>query len=211
MRNLALLIVLMGMSACVVKPEGVSEEQYQKQYDELFTLPERVATLEGNSQQLSSDLWAMRADQERMSTGIKDELVALGAKFEKVVDGATEITMQQEILFASGSVKINKDGMKMLRHVAKGLCKLPEGTRIRVVGHTDNVQPSKKLSKRFPDNLELSAARALAVARVLVQSERLDPDQIFVEGHGEFMPVASNTTNAGRAKNRRINIYYQDS
>ena len=76
---------------------------------------------------------------------------------------------------------------------------------IRIEGHTDNIQISGALTQTFPTNWELSAARAINVARYL-QKQGLDPATLSAAAFGEFKPVADNETKEGRAKNRRIEI-----
>jgi chemotaxis protein MotB len=75
-----------------------------------------------------------------------------------------------------------------------------------VEGHTDN-QPISTLA--YPTNWELSGARAMSVVRFLLeQSTALSPANYVGIGHGEFQPVATNATRAGRAKNRRVEILF---
>jgi len=76
---------------------------------------------------------------------------------------------------------------------------------IRIEGHTDDVQIAGLLAKRYPTNWELSAARAINVARHL-QDQGIDPGQLSAVAYGEWKPVATNDTAEGKAKNRRIEI-----
>jgi len=76
---------------------------------------------------------------------------------------------------------------------------------IRIEGHTDNVQISSSLTGRYPTNWELSAARAVNVTRYL-QQQGIDPGVLSAVAYGEFHPVAGNDTEAGKARNRRIEI-----
>ena len=76
---------------------------------------------------------------------------------------------------------------------------------IRVEGHTDNLKIHGALAQKYPTNWELSAARAVNVARYL-QKQGIDPDILSATAFGEHKPVASNDTKEGRAKNRRIEI-----
>lgn len=206
MRNLMLVMVLLGVSACAAK----SPQAGQGTPDKVVILSEKVTLLENSNLQLANDIVAIREENDMLRAELKKELEALGAKLEKPDSGDTHITLQPEILFASGSIRINRPGRKVLHKIAGALLRLPKGTRVRVAGHTDNVVPGRNLRHLFPNNLELSVARALAVARFLVKEEGLDPDLILVEGHGASSPVASNSTSAGRAKNRRISIFYPE-
>jgi chemotaxis protein MotB len=71
-----------------------------------------------------------------------------------------------------------------------------------VQGHTDNVPIH---SERYPTNWELAGARASRVVRLL-EENGVDPGRLWAVSHGEYAPVAPNDSNAGRAKNRRIEI-----
>jgi len=77
--------------------------------------------------------------------------------------------------------------------------------RIEVEGYTDNVPIGGHLEHRFPTNWELSAARAVEVVRYL-QKKGIDPSRLTAAGHGEYQPVGSNATPAGRQANRRTDI-----
>ncbi|HEX9023817.1 MAG TPA: OmpA family protein, partial [Geobacteraceae bacterium] len=70
---------------------------------------------------------------------------------------------------------------------------------------TDNVQISGSLSRKYPTNWELSAARAINVTRYL-QQQGIDPALLSAVAYGEYRPVAGNDTEEGKAKNRRIEI-----
>ena len=110
--------------------------------------------------------------------------------------------MKDKILFSSGSVKINPEGVAALKKVAEAL-KDVEGKIIRVEGHTDNVPTDPK--GPFPSNWELSTTRALAVVKLL-QDSGLTGERLSAVGYGEFHPIATNKSVAGRSLNRRIEI-----
>ncbi|HAE87681.1 TPA: hypothetical protein DCG86_06630 [Candidatus Marinimicrobia bacterium] len=80
---------------------------------------------------------------------------------------------------------------------------------IRIEGHTDNVPLGPNV--RFRDNWELSAARAQSVMRILHQETEIPEEHFAVAGFGEFRPVASNETESGRNRNRRVEIYIDAS
>jgi len=129
-------------------------------------------------------------------------------KVAKAID-AVKVTMPQAILFASGSTRINPAGRHVLARMAEGLRSTPEGGLIRIVGHSDARPVSAALRSHFTDNWELSAARAAAVARVLIWGENISENVIRVEGRAAVEPVADDTNATGRAKNRRIEIFVE--
>jgi chemotaxis protein MotB len=115
------------------------------------------------------------------------------------------MTMVDKIIFPSGSAEISKAGKKVLDKVVSILKDIKD-KRIQVEGHTDNVRIVSELKNRYPTNWELSTARATEVVRYLQEHGGLDPSLLSATGYGEHKPVASNDTEEGRHKNRRIEI-----
>lgn len=119
-----------------------------------------------------------------------------------VEKGVVYISISDKLLFSSGSDKINENAKAVLGKVAKVVNDKPE-IDIMVEGHTDN-QPIS--SARFADNWALSTARATSVTRVLQEDFKVDPKRMTAAGRSYFVPLASNDTAEGRAKNRRTRI-----
>ena len=112
------------------------------------------------------------------------------------------LTMKGSILFSPGSATLNEDCKPVLDKVANILERYARG-EIEINGHTDNVPMN---SAQFPSNEELSDARALSVFYYLVETSSLNPSLLKHSGFGERMPIADNSTEAGRARNRRVEI-----
>lgn len=123
--------------------------------------------------------------------------------------GTITVTLDDAILFSSGKADLKSATSKELDHIQSVLASQYPGKPIDVVGHTDT-DPIKKSS--WKDNWSLSAERALSVTRYLVE-HGFAKDQIRAVGCGEARPIASNTTSAGKAKNRRVEIvaYIKDN
>ncbi|MCA9715720.1 MAG: OmpA family protein [Myxococcales bacterium] len=119
----------------------------------------------------------------------------------KIVNGRMVLVLRSDILFASGSVKISDEGKAAIVELSQILAEM-KGRNFQVEGHTDN-QPIK--TQRFPSNWELAAARAIAVANVMIEAG-LSSAAVSAASYGENMPTASNDTDEGRAQNRRIEI-----
>ena len=118
--------------------------------------------------------------------------------------GKLTVNMVDAILFDSGKAEIKSEGLVVLGKVIE-ILKSVNDKAIRIEGHTDAMPIMGSLAQRYPTNWELSAARAINVARYL-QKEAINPALLSAAGFGEFKPVADNATVEGRAKNRRIEI-----
>ena len=110
------------------------------------------------------------------------------------------IRLCDQVTFDPGQAIVKDQFKPLAAKIAAILDKEPG--RIRVIGHTDNT-PIKTV--RFPSNWHLSMERAKAVA-ALLQQGLTDPNRIDVDGKGPDVPIASNTTPEGRAKNRRVEV-----
>lgn len=115
-----------------------------------------------------------------------------------------KITLEEEghvAFFKSGQADTTSAMDAMIGKLAPTLRKLSKDHDVVVEGHTDN----KRISNQYFDsNWELSTARATSVVRLLKNKYGLPPARLGALGYGQYRPVASNTTPAGRAQNRRI-------
>jgi chemotaxis protein MotB len=150
---------------------------------------ERVEALSETNQQLSREL--------------QDEIKEGTVTITELQDRLT-LSVVEELLFDSGSAKIRKEGLATLDKVANML-RAVQNRLIMVEGHTDNVPIGPKVSKEFPTNWELSAARAIAVVRYL-QEKGVDPKHLGAAGFSMYRPVVANDNSVDRQKNRRIDI-----
>lgn len=134
------------------------------------------------------------------------------AKVESVTDAnglqAVKVTFESGILFASGKSSLKSDAQASLTEFANNVLKQNTDMDVAIQGYTDN-DPWKgyTAAQSVEKNQELSLQRAQAVSNYLL-SLGVSGDQIqSVEGLGESNPVADNTTSAGKAQNRRVEIY----
>ena len=109
------------------------------------------------------------------------------------------IQIKDHVFFDSARADIRADGMPLLNKLATLLDEMPNDVVIE--GHTDNI-PIR--TAEFPTNWELSAARSARVVRYFTEIRGLDARRFAAMGYGEFHPVASNATAAGRNQNRRV-------
>jgi chemotaxis protein MotB len=176
----------------------------------------RSAQSDVEREQLRTALAAAAGQLEQLqaaSNATKGQLAEfedLRAKLQRMIDsGALSVTfrrgrmiveMPAAVLFDSGSAELSNAGRETVTSLAKVLRNVPRH-RFLVGGHTDNVP----VVKQYESNWELSAARAVRVTEMLTK-HGVAPKRLAVAGYSEFDPVASNGSEAGRQKNRRIEI-----
>ena len=114
-----------------------------------------------------------------------------------------QLTIQGSILFDSGKVELKEDALPVIDKVGQILESYAGGT-IEIEGHTDN-RPMNSGGK-YSNNDELSSGRALSVFNYLIENTYLDPANLVHTGRGEYDPIADNSTDEGRARNRRVEI-----
>lgn len=114
-----------------------------------------------------------------------------------------QLSMKGALLFDSGSASLKDQSKTVLDKVGVILERYGSDSVIEIEGHTDNVPIS---SAKFADNEELSSARALSVFYYLTETTSLDASNLRHAGMGDRTPVADNSTEEGRSKNRRVEI-----
>ncbi|ADU50807.1 OmpA/MotB domain protein [Thermaerobacter marianensis DSM 12885] len=124
-----------------------------------------------------------------------------GRASAQLTDRGVAIIFEDQVFFDLGRADLRPEGRELLRRLAPILARVP-GT-ILVEGHTDNLPIH---SDRFPSNWELSTARATTVVRFLAEQAGLDPRRLAAAGYGEWRPRFPNTSEANRARNRRVEI-----
>ena len=155
----------------------------QSSYDALQAQNQQLQT---QNQQLQSEVSAQRAQVARLQ-------------------GAIKYTVNSDLLFTSGSWDISPGGEAIMAKMASQLASTQQNPLV-VNGYTDNAPIGAALKKRgVTSNLELSQKRAEAVVQFLI-SHGVRQDLLSAKGYGESDPVAPNTTPAGRAQNRRVEI-----
>lgn len=124
---------------------------------------------------------------------------------EEAEDGFI-LRLPASLLFNAGSASIeNDDAILFLKRIALIVKKLPKDLSLNVRGHTDSEPPIEESAYR--DNWELSTARAVSVTKELIKDE-VDPKRITASGKAEFDPISTNANEEGRAKNRRVELYF---
>lgn len=119
-------------------------------------------------------------------------------------EAGMRVTLASDVLFTAGRATLSKAGVAKLRQIVAKITSQHPNATVRVYGYTDS-DPIKKTAKLWKDNLDLSANRAMAVARELWRLG-VAPEKIETVAMGATNFVASNKTTAGKAKNRRVEI-----
>jgi len=119
----------------------------------------------------------------------------------EVKDGRLYVSLQEKLLFKSGSASVDPKGKEALQTLATVL-NTTQDISVMIEGHTDNVPVSGK----YEDNWALSVARSTAIVRILTQDYKVDPKTILASGRAEYFPVADNGSPEGKARNRRTEI-----
>lgn len=177
-------------------------------------LRQKIAELESENRKLRDDVATLQkvkeekvkevsGTYEQLLSNMKNE-IAQGQVTISELRGKLTVNMEAAILFDSGKADVKQEGLGILNKMVDTL-KGVKGKAIRIEGHTDNVQITGGLARIFPTNWELSAARAINVARYL-QQQGIDPLNLSAAAFAEHKPVADNSTKEGKAKNRRIEI-----
>ncbi len=165
----------------------------------------------GDDAKLSEALERVQEERVEVTTKMYEDVSELVSKYnlgefvELSVDKKyqyVEFTLKGSILYDSGDAELRSHAKPILSRIGT-ILKEYEGYTVEITGHTDNVPMT---SSAYRDNNWLSSARALNAAEYLIDNSGLDPTNLKYSGRGEYEPIASNSTEEGRAKNRRIEI-----
>jgi chemotaxis protein MotB len=170
---------------------AVTENKQDK--DQIAALQAKAADLENEKETVAQKAKGLE-DEMRSDLESKDVTISK-------LQGKLTVNILDRVMFDSGEAMLKPEGESVLRQIAAILAGHPE-LKIHVIGHTDNVP----IHARFASNWELSTARALAAVHFLTEKAGVDPRRVGVVGYGEYRPIADNSTEEGRAKNRRIAI-----
>ena len=180
----------------------------------IVDLRRRVGALEDDKSRLTQELADANKAREEKVREVSSTYEQLVAKMKGEIDkgqvtiselkGKLTVNMVEAILFDSGKAEVKQEGLVVLGKVIE-ILKTVNDKSIRIEGHTDNKPIVGPLIQRYPTNWELSAARAINVARYL-QKQGIEPASLSAAAFGEFKSVADNATPEGRAANRRVVI-----
>ncbi|MCD8185411.1 MAG: OmpA family protein [Rikenellaceae bacterium] len=172
---------------------------------ELQTTQEQLAERERAIAELEQMLRNREAALNLIRQKVADALLGFEGKGLTVTqrDGKVYVSMDEKLLFRSGSFTIEPEGANAVRELANVLAQNPD-INVLVEGHTDNV--AYRGSGNLQDNLDLSVKRATTVTRLLLENKSIDPVRITSAGRGEYLPLYTEDTAEARQKNRRTEI-----
>jgi chemotaxis protein MotB len=156
----------------------------------------RLKTLEGLIQAQKDVMNKLRKTVADALINFKPDELTVTLK-----DGKLYVSLQEKLLFPSGSAVVNPEGKQALKKLADVL-NATSGITVDVEGHTDSIP----MRGAYEDNWALSTARANSIVRILINDYKVDPHTIIASGRSKYFPVADNSTDAGRALNRRTEI-----
>lgn len=178
-------------------------EARKAELDELsYELEQRDARL--------TELEQILEDQTRIVKALKDKVSAALYGFEgdgltvTMKNGKVYVSLEEKLLFRTGSYNIDANGRDALRKLATVLKNNPD-IQVTIEGHTDDV-PYISSGGPIQDNWDLSVKRATTVVRVLLDGSGIDPRRLTAAGRGEYLPVDNAKTPEARRKNRRTEI-----
>lgn len=174
----------------------------------LEELQHNQADLEERSQRIEELESLLKARDEAIAAirrQVSDALLGFEGKGLTIStrDGKVYVSMEDKLLFRSGSYQIGPEGERAVRDLSNVLAANPD-INVMVEGHTDNVPYTP--NAYLKDNLDLSAKRATTVVRLLLENKGIAPERIIAAGRGESVPVAEGDSAEARAKNRRTEI-----
>lgn len=123
----------------------------------------------------------------------------------KLTEEGLLVTIRDSVLFSPGRAEIDNQYRELVADIAKLLI-FEKPRSIVVAGHTDNVPMQ---TGQYSSNWELSVMRAVNFLTIIAENKQVNPVAFSAKGYGEFRPIAKNDTEAGRAKNRRVEVLIQ--
>jgi|TARA_B110000914_G_scaffold69495_1_gene60723 chemotaxis protein MotB len=158
----------------------------------------RVAELEAIINRKDSIVTALKQKISKALIGLEGDGLTIVQR-----NGKVYISLEEDLLFASGKYEVNQTGKQALDKLSDALS-YQKDIEILVEGHTDSIPLSGR--GLVKDNWDLSVMRATSVVKRLTSNTNLDPTQLIAAGRSEFVPLLTNNTSDGRSKNRRIEM-----
>ncbi len=190
----------------------ITQEDLQRERDALRILEreleEKKRSLADRERRIK-ELEDILAKKDAAVRAIKEKLQKALLGFEKQglsieqKNGKVYVSLEERLLFQSGSYTVGNNGVKVLKELAKVL-EENKDINVLVEGHTDNVP--YRSSGALKDNWDLSVKRATSVVKIITTNSRTEPSRLTAAGRGEYLPLESGNSAEARKKNRRIEV-----
>jgi chemotaxis protein MotB len=203
-----------------------TQEQLQRKEDELKKLADELEARKKNLDALKVDLDFSKQELQKREARLAELENILKQKDQAVLDlkrkvqdallgfenkgltitqknGKIYVSLDESLLFASGSTKVEEKGVEALKKLAKVL-EQNNDINVLVEGHTDDVPMAGKGD--IKDNWDLSVMRATSIVKIITSNSKIDPTRLTAAGRGEYFPIDNAKTPEARKKNRRTEI-----
>jgi len=183
------------------------EKAMAAEQDRLNKLRDELASSTQRLNELESMIAAKDASMKKLKETLSKALNAFEGKGLTVEqkNGKVYVSMENKLLFQTGSWAVGTEGRKAVVEVGKVLAQNPDIT-VLIEGHTDNDKIYGAIGGGIENNWDLSTKRATAIVNILGENAGIQKKNLTAAGRGEFAPLMSNDTPEGKAKNRRIEI-----
>ncbi len=205
----------------------LTQEELQRKQDALKLLEAELNAKRKNLDELTADLSASRSELQKREEKVNElqQILArkdstVGALKKKVSDallgfenngltiqqknGKVYVSLEERLLFASGSTVVDPKGADAIKKLAKVL-EQNQDINVLIEGHTDNV-PYNSAGGAIKDNWDLSVLRATSIVKIISGNSKVDPTRLAASGRGEYFPIDAASTAEARKKNRRTEI-----
>lgn len=164
---------------------------------------QQIADQQRRLEQLQALIDQQRKNTQELRSKINNALVGFNSNelTVSIKNGKVYVSLQENLLFPSGSAVVNPKGREALGKLAEVLNVNPD-INVNIEGHTDSIP----IRGKYTDNWDLSTARSTAIVRILTDTYKVDPTRVTASGRSRFEPVDLNSTAQGRARNRRTEI-----
>jgi len=167
-----------------------------KSKQDLVSQQARLAHLQELMDAQKKAIEGIRKKMTDALVGFKSDELSVSIK-----NGKVYVSLQENLLFPSGSAVVNPKGKVALGKLAEVLNQNQDIT-VDIEGHTDSIP----IHGKYMDNWELSLARSASIVRILTVDYKVEPKRVIASGHSQYDPVQTNSTPEGRAQNRRTDI-----
>src|SRR6185369_6142541 len=198
-----------------------AKEDLQKKEDQLKVDQKNLSDNEARLNDLKNSLKDREAKVAELQSILSKKDSAVSALKKAVTDallgfenngltitqknGKVYVSLEEQLLFASGSTVVEKKGEEALKQLA-GVLEKNKDINVLVEGHTDDVPISGTLASGAKDNWELSVLRATSVVKIITKNSVITPSRLTAAGKGPYVPVETGSTAEAKRKNRRTEI-----